>query len=61
MSMPKIPGLEAKLALEPSKWTPESVLDTVSLGVRTFGERVRPIARASGLLKQVYTCVFEGV
>lgn len=60
--MPRVPGWEAELGSEPGMWTPEPVFDTVrSLGVRTSGARVKPLARASGLLKQVCTCVFEDV
>lgn len=58
---PKIPGQEAQWGSDPGMWTPESASDTISLGVRTFGERIKPIARANGLLKQVYTCVLEAV
>lgn len=60
--MPKIPGWDGKLESDLGMWTLESVLDSVIvLSTKTFGERLKPIARASGLLQQVYACVFEGV
>lgn len=49
--MPRIPRWEAKLKSEPGMWTPESVSHTVKVGVRTFGERIKPVIRAGSFFK----------